>query len=151
MRNTTIDNIADYFLYRYRECGECLTNLKLQKLVYYSQAWYLANKKKPLFNGKFEAWIHGPVNYKLYKRFKKYKWRPITHDVDLPKLPPKIVGFLDEIINAYGDETAYSLERMTHHERPWAEARRDLEPDESSSKVISEEVMKEYYGSRINN
>jgi uncharacterized phage-associated protein len=52
---TTPDAVADYFLWSARECGDLLTNLRLQKLVYYAQAWFLALYDEPLFDGEFEA------------------------------------------------------------------------------------------------
>ncbi len=60
VKKVTSDIIADYVIYFYHEHGDCITNLKLQKLVYYIQAWYLAlNKNTPLFNEDFQAWVHG--------------------------------------------------------------------------------------------
>ena len=52
-------------------------NLKLQKLVYYAQAWHLALRDVPLFEEDFEAWVHGPVIPALYQEYKKFGWRPI--------------------------------------------------------------------------
>jgi len=55
------DLIADYFIYKGKEENKPITNKKLQKLLYYSQAWYLVFNKKPLFKDKIEAWVHGPA------------------------------------------------------------------------------------------
>ena len=44
-----------------RASGEAITQLKLQKLVYYADAWFLANFDEPLIKEDFEAWAHGPV------------------------------------------------------------------------------------------
>ena len=54
-------SLANFLLVTCRESGEVLTNLKLQKLMYYSQAWHLALRDIPLFNEDFQAWVHGPV------------------------------------------------------------------------------------------
>ena len=68
-KKITISDIADYFITKNHEYGDYITNLKLQKLVYYAQAWYLAFLDKPLFDEDFEAWVHGPVNRDLYDRY----------------------------------------------------------------------------------
>ena len=69
-RQITHRDVAEYFLALANETGGTITNLKLQKLVYYAQAWHLANFDKPLFDAKFEAWVHGPVIPGLYEEYR---------------------------------------------------------------------------------
>ena len=135
----------NYLLTECRDCGEILTNLKLQKLLYYAQAWHLALEDEPLFDGEFQAWVHGPVNPDTYHQFKGFRWTGITTEVEKPELPEKVKTFLDEIIDVFGSETAVSLELMTHEEDPWLDARGDLDPTEPSNAVIPEDDMKRYY------
>ena len=142
-----VDKVADYLLVASRERGENLTNLKLQKLLYYSQAWFLSIHDEPLFEGTFQAWVHGPVLTSQYARFKANTWRPIMDDVEAPELPPQIVRHLDEILDVFGTESAIALEAMTHAEDPWREARGNIPPDQSSSAAIKNETMKRYYRS----
>ena len=97
MAPTDIDTVAKCFLVSAHEVGDYLTNLKLQKLVYYAQAWYLALTDEPLFDGEFEAWVHGPVNYHLYKKYQHHEWRPIDDNPNKPKLAHEIKEFLDSI------------------------------------------------------
>ncbi len=144
MARTDIDTVANYFLISAHEAGDCLTNLKLQKLVYYAQAWYLALKDEPLFDGEFEAWIHGPVNTHLYNRFRHYRWNPIDENPER-RIEADVADYLDEIIDVFGGETAYNLERMTHSEEPWIEARGGIPNNTPSSSIISQETMKSYY------
>ena len=66
------NKIADYILFKTQNTGDFLTNLKLQKLLYYAQAWYLANYQKPLFDEPIEAWVHGPVVVQVYNEFRDY-------------------------------------------------------------------------------
>ena len=66
------NDVVDYFLGFANETGEWITNLKLQKLVYYAQAWHLAIYSKPLFNTDFEAWVHGNVIHDLYSECKSW-------------------------------------------------------------------------------
>ena len=85
MADITIANmVADFLLCESRDRGENLTNLKLQKLLYYAQAWYLALYNVALFEEDFQAWVHGPVLYSQYCRFCDWKWRPILCE-DLQK------------------------------------------------------------------
>ena len=105
--------IADYLLAECRERGD-LTNLKLQKLLFYADAWHLALYDEPLFEEKFKAWVHGPVLLSQYHRFKDWKWLPIADDIAKPALSPELQKHLDEIIDVFGSETAVSLELMTH-------------------------------------
>lgn len=69
MTKSTIDAVANYVISKLDEAGGGLNLLKLQKLMFYIQAWHLALKGEPMFLGKFQAWVHGPVNRSLYDRF----------------------------------------------------------------------------------
>jgi uncharacterized phage-associated protein len=69
----TCFEVANYFLKRQEpEVGDLMTNLKLQKLVYYAQGFYLAMMDSPLFNEPIEAWEHGPVCVPLYHEYKNF-------------------------------------------------------------------------------
>lgn len=144
---TQQDIIADYLICECRERGELLTNLKLQKLLYYAQAWHLALKGTELFAEDFQAWVHGPVLLTQYHRFKDYKWQPIQADIDKPELDGDLSQFLNEIIDVFGSESAVALEIMTHREKPWIEARGALSPHEPCNNYISKHAMAEYYKS----
>lgn len=137
--------LSNFLLCESRERGEILTNLKLQKLLYYAQAWHLALFNQKLFDEDFEAWVHGPVLPSEYRRFRDYKWRPITEEVERPEIAKDLIDFLDEIVDVFGSETAVALELMTHRERPWMEARGDLAPAAPSTRTISKETMRDYY------
>src|ERR1700722_9544145 len=117
------EDVVDFFLAFANECGEPLTNLKLQKLVYYAQAWYLANFNKPLFDDDFEAWVHGPVLPALYHKLKERRSQTIVSDLRMEevskKIGPEVIEFLKEIAKIYMTESAYALEMMTHNDSPW--------------------------------
>jgi len=140
-------DISSFFILECRERGDLLTNLKLQKLLYYAQAWHLALLNKPLFAEDFQAWVHGPVLPSQYQRFKKSEWRPIAEDISAPKLSSEVIIHLKEIVNVFGVETASALELMTHNEQPWKEARRGIAADEPSTAIISKETMRLFYQS----
>ena len=140
-------NIADYFLIASRDRGENLTNLKLQKLLYYAQAWFLVKRDKPLFEEDFQAWIHGPTLVSQYDRFKSNSWRPIAEDIEPPELPGHVTLHLDEILDVFGIESAIALEAMTHAEEPWREARGKTAPHEPSTAIIKKETITRFYRS----
>ena len=142
---STPGTIADYLLCVARERGDALTNLKLQKLLYYAQAWHLALHNRALFDEDFQAWVHGPVLPSQYRRFRAESWMPISEAVEKPNLSVDIQNFLNEILDVFGVDTAIALEQMTHRERPWLEARGGLAPDVSSTACISKRVMRDYY------
>jgi len=148
-------DIADYFIALANETGDVMTNLKLQKLVYYAQAWYLAINKKPLFDEDFEAWVHGPVIPALYQTYKVNGSQPIISEVTISevskRLNPSVVKFLDEVAGVYMTFNAYALEAMTHQETPWIEARSGCDSDQSCTEKITKESMIAFYGGKISN
>jgi uncharacterized phage-associated protein len=142
-------NISDFFLVKAIETQSFISNLKLQKLVYYAQAWHLGIAEKEIFQEDFQAWVHGPVLPSLYHDYKHFRWAPII----LEKKPELSITadlsqFLEDICTEYFACEAYDLERMTHAEKPWQLARQGLKPDEPSSNIIEKDWMKEFYGSR---
>jgi uncharacterized phage-associated protein len=145
MTPTSAFEVADFFIYRFQQAGEPITNLKLQKLLYYAQGWFLALKSKPLFSERVEAWPRGPVVPPVYGTFKSYQWNPINGDVSEPSLDPEIEAHLREIMEAYGVHGAYYLEKLSHQERPWLDARGNLGPTDFCTNVISHEAMKSFF------
>lgn len=142
---TNPSRVSDYLLYESRKRGELLTNLKLQKLLYYADAWFLALKDRLLFEERFQAWVHGPVLVSEYHRFKDYQWRPIDCDVAAPELSDESKAHLDEITDLFGCETAVALELMTHREKPWIEARGGCADTDPCNNYISMETTRDFY------
>jgi uncharacterized phage-associated protein len=143
------NKIADTIIALSRERGRNdVTNLKLQKLMYYAQAWRLVFTGEPLFLESIEAWVHGPVVPSIFRRFRDYRWRPIDCEVD-PCESVDIRRHIESVLNAYDRFDATQLERLTHCESPWIEARKGLDPDMSSRNVISHSAMRDYYSSRL--
>lgn len=148
MAVTSTNAVADYFIRFSHQVGDPITNLKLQKLVYYAQAWYLALHGERLIPDTFQAWVHGPVCYPLYQRFRSYSWNPISESVEVPDLPEGVEAHLREVMEVYGGYSAWDLERLTHAEAPWLNARGDLPAGEPSCSVISEDDMRRFYAAR---
>lgn len=138
---TNVYEVSDFFLSK-----ESMTHKKLQKMCYYAYSWYLALYDKCLFNdGKFEAWVHGPVNPNLYQRYRDWGWRDIPKKSRKINLPLEITAFLDIIYNTFSGFSGDELESMTHQEAPWIEARRGFLPEQPSNQVISDNTIKSFY------
>ncbi|HWD00162.1 MAG TPA: type II toxin-antitoxin system antitoxin SocA domain-containing protein [Candidatus Sulfopaludibacter sp.] len=144
-----VQNVADYFLTLVDdEAGDSLSNLKLQKLVYYAQGFHLALADKPLFNEPIEAWEHGPVVPSLYRKFKQHGSAPIPrpeNGIDIDSYPADVRDLLDEVYQVYGQYSAWKLRNMTHAEPPWIEAH-----NISPSTVISHDSMRTYFRTLVN-
>lgn len=139
---TSIFEVSEYFLSKMP-----MTHKKLQKMCYYAYAWYYTLYDEKLFdNGRFEAWIHGPVNRQLYSQYRDYGWRDIE-TANEPNICNDIKDFLDTIVNTFGDFNGNELEDMTHAEPPWKKAREGYKPDEKCEKELDDMVIKEYYSS----
>lgn len=139
----TAHDVAAYIL---EKTGE-ITAMKLQKLVYYSQAWSLVWDEEPLFKNPIEAWANGPVVPSLYRLHKgKFK---IDHwpEGDSSKLTGSERETVDAVLNHYGDKSSQWLSELTHREQPWLDARKGLPPGDPSTRTISLASMAEYYGS----
>jgi len=138
-------DIADYITYILQDYGEHISPMKLQKLSYYAQAWFLAFFDRPLFVEEFQAWSYGPVHNDMYQKYKELGRKPIPEVVTLPDLPEPIREHVKNVLNVYAVYTAFGLGKKTHEERPWQEARGDLPEDALCSNTITKEAMKIYY------
>lgn len=137
-------NIAKYFIkLASPEEEDFITNLKLQKLLYYAQGFHLALYAKPLFNEQIKAWQHGPVVTEIYSNYKKYRTNilPQPDDFEMEQYDSETRELLDEIYEVYGQYTAPTLMRFTHKEPPW------------TGTVINEEIthplMKKYFETQL--
>lgn len=138
----SVHDVAAYILQR----RGAMTAMKLQKLVYYAQAWSLVWDEQPLFNEQIQAWANGPVVRELYARHKGMfvvsKW---TGNPDSLTRTQKET--IDAVLGFYGDKSSMWLSNLTHREDPWVEARAGLADGVRSEKEIPLSAMAEYYSS----
>lgn len=138
-------NAHDVAAYILDEIGEPISTWKLQKLVYYSQAWQLAWEDRRLFDERIEAWANGPVVRDLYSHHrgeftvKDWRWG------DLRNLREDERDTVDAVLAGYGQMSGRELSHLTHSERPWQEARAGLGPTDRSNTEIDPDVMKDFY------
>lgn len=138
-------NVHDVAAYILRSRGT-MTAMKLQKLVYYAQAWSLVWDEKPLFHEHIEAWANGPVVPDLYKHHRKEyqlsSW-PRGNPDALSKDERETV---DSVLEFYGDKSSQWLSDLTHMEDPWRNARGGIPDGHHGFATISHAAMAEYYG-----
>ncbi len=147
--DSNVQDVADFFVWFCHDTGDFVSNLELQKYLYYAQGWYFAFYGKPLFTERIEAWVHGPVHPGTYRRFKHNSFQPIADEIEQPKLSKRVRKHLVDVYSAYDKFSAWDLERMAHAEDPWREARGDLPEDEPSRAVIPRESMRRYFSGRL--
>ncbi len=139
----TAKNVAEYFLVKTDpDYEEYISNLKLQKLLYYAQGFCLAIHNTPLFDDKINAWMHGPVVEELYHEYKESGSGGIDPPkmIDLSIYDEKETDLLEEVWEVYGQYSAYKLKNLTHEEPPWKEAYAKMPGSE-----ISRDSMREYF------
>lgn len=141
----TAQNVAEYFITVAHERGEGMNNLKLQKLLYYAQAWHLAWHGEPLFPEKFQAWMSGPVIPELYWRYKDFGIAPIAPPEVNPHLSPAIAEFLDEVATGYMPLDEWELHWQTRAEAPWLNARGGMDDGGPCENELSEADMETYF------
>ena len=148
-----IEDIADCFLRIVdRDSGSTITPLKLQKILYYAQGYYLAMYDKELFKEDFQAWAHGPANPKIYDMYKKYGYNSIDYPSGKPKkVSEETLKFLYDIWNTFGIYDGKYLEILTHQEEPWINARKKAKchDGDSCTEIITKESMKVFFKSKL--
>lgn len=136
-------DVAAYIMFK----AGPMTAMKLQKLVFYSQAWSLVWDEEALFAEDIQAWANGPIVPELYAKhrgaFQLTSWDHGSHD----RLSVSQKETIDAVLKFYGDQTGQYLSELTHAETPWIEARAGLAPGERGNRVITHAAMAEYYGS----
>lgn len=136
-------DVAAYVL---STCGR-MTAMKLQKLVYYAQAWHLVWLDRPLFDDPIEAWAAGPVIRSLFDEHRGRYTLSQPDDVqgDPANLTDSERKAVDIVVSHYGKWTAEQLSELTHAEEPWKAARVGLQPTERGRSVIDPTVMMDFY------
>ena len=132
--------VAKYLLSKANFDGESITNLKMQKLLYYAQAWYLVNYSLPLFSDPIMAWKFGPIVESTYHHFKRFRYLPIqfaNREKIEEKIPEREKKYLDEFYHVYIRYSASDLTQMSHNEAPWKNT--------AQSKTIPVDTIMRFY------
>jgi uncharacterized phage-associated protein len=129
----TAFDVADYLMAKFQGDPElfddCMTNLKLQKLVYYSQGFSLALLGEPLFPEPLEAREHGPACRKLYDQYKACGQSSIATDISLEEAMRPFtedqIEVMDSVHAMYGGLSASQLRHMSQRDDAWKDARKN--------------------------
>ena len=138
---TEVCDVAAFLLAQ----GGPMVAMKVQKLIYYSQAWSLTLRGRPLFSAKIQAWTFGPVVYELYEQHRRQFVVASLPAGDPARLDADEAALVERVFSHYGQFDGFTLSQMTHSEAPWLDARRDVSPSASSSQEISHEAMRAYF------
>jgi uncharacterized phage-associated protein len=139
----SVHDVAAYILLRHGS----MTAMKLQKLVYYAQAWALVWDEEPLFPERIQAWANGPVVRELYDVHRGQFRISQTSNGDPRVLNQDQIGSVDAVLKFYGVKSSQELSDLTHRERPWRDARNGLQPGDRGNREITHAAMAEYYSS----
>lgn len=136
-------DIAKYIIWYCKEEGYSISNLKLQKLLYFVQAQFLVTLGVPAFDENIEAWDFGPVVPEVYQYFKIWGNSEIPRMV-VKEADARIFRRDQEIINEILDEcapySAIALVDITHHQAPWCDAY-----EKYCNNIITPKIIKEYF------
>src|SRR5688572_8488221 len=103
-RTANPQDIADWFLAQADpRAGDSISHLKLQKLLYYAQAWALVLLDQPLFAENFQAWVHGPVLPSVYRKYQGSSYEPLPPPASVPRFAPEIETLLEDVFRLYGE------------------------------------------------
>ena len=141
----TVFDIANFFVdLANKTDDDYITNLKLNKLLYFAQGVSLARTNNPLFQEPIEAWKYGPVIPSVYKKYKVLGKMPIQEtDADYSPnvFTNQEINILLDVMREFGIYTGGKLVSLTHApDTPWSKSFNN-----NNNKIISNEVIKEYF------
>lgn len=125
-----------------------ITNMAVQKLLYFCQVVSYAINNRQMFTDTCEAWKFGPVYTHIYYRLNKYTYDPINSeefaDFDIVHLDENDKEIIDAVIDSFGMFSGTKLRDISHKTEPWVRARKGLTNDENSNAIITNKSIKEY-------
>lgn len=142
-----LNDVANFFIALASEraeagLGDAMTNLRLQKILYFAQGWCLARNGKPLFDEPIEAWPYGPVVPAAYDRYRDYGRGILT--AQMPSMSVFTTEEIELLTDAFSELDRYStsaLVSMTHKvNTPWNNAR-----ESGKRNTISNEEIRQYF------
>jgi len=135
-------DVAKYIIWYCKENNLSISNLKLQKILYFIQAMFLVKNQEPCFGEYIEAWDFGPVVPEIYHEFKMFGSSeiPLVYSDAENKIVNKDKVMMDSLIDECAQRTASELVEITHNQRPWNDAY-----EKYCSKIITNESIKEYF------
>ncbi len=153
--------MSEFVILYCQNIGVTISPLKLQKLLYYIQAWHIAKfNKETLYTSLPEAWVNGPVYREVYNNYKEFFFRNENIKTDFDEielsnalkekqklliLEEKQLNLIYDVLNTYAKLSDEMLILMTHNEAPWNDARKGLTPIEKSVNTLSIDTIYNYF------
>lgn len=134
--------IAKYVINHEHKEKRQITNLRLQKLLYFVQANVLVETGNPCFDDEMEAWDYGPVVPSVYTAYCRYHSRPIDNTDTFSISEGNVVKNINDVLDYLGDTETFELVQITHSQTPWIEARQ-----RGKGAIISKASIKEFFES----
>jgi uncharacterized phage-associated protein len=149
--------LAEYILQKWGN----MSHLKLQKILFYVEAYHLAYFDNSIIDDNFQAWVHGPVSRKIYDLLKD---KSVLHaelgyvkeangadpsDVLKKALTKDQIDFINETVDELNQFSATQLENMTHTEEPWLAARKGYGIADRCEVIINKDLMKKFYRQEV--
>ncbi len=143
------NTVADFFISLGNADNEDpMTNLRINKLMYFAQGWNLQRFGKPLFQEDIKAWKYGPVIESIYKKYQSYGKNIITdcsEGFNISQIPSEEIQLLLDVYNKYrGYSTSRLVEKSHEENTPWAKTY-----VEGKSKTIDTSLIKEYFDNHL--
>lgn len=132
---------AKQIVLRCDEVGLPITNIVLQKLLYYAKGWSLGLLGEPCFNNAIHAWKLGPVVPSVYNSYARHGKQAI----EIPEegsIQPDLL--LDAVVRVYGQMKPFDLSDQTHEEDPWV--KNYVEDDKEASKIPDADLREFFAG-----
>jgi len=135
--------VAEYILHKAKIEDDLISNMKLQKLLYYMQGFHLAIIDTPLFDEDIVNWMHGPVVEEIYEKYKLYGRDaiPFPKEFDVSQIDSESKELMDDVYDVYGQYSASALRNSSHSESPWKST--------NNFDIISHKLLKDYFKTRI--
>lgn len=120
-------DVAKYIVSYCNSCGYSMSNLKLQKILYFVQAYFLMQPSStPCFRENIEAWDFGPVVHEVYSEFKQFGSTDIprvySDNFENNVIQEKDKKLINDVIEKFKNYSASDLVRITHNQAPWQDA-----------------------------
>jgi uncharacterized phage-associated protein len=135
-------DISKWFIIRFED--NYITHSKLQRLLYYSEAWTQVLLNRELFKEGLEAWSLGPSVQEVFTHYLEYKkiWHIEVLEILISR---SILEVLEQVFTVYGEMSDDLLESMSQSDEPWVKARGELSHEQRCHNVISKDEIKEYF------
>lgn len=136
-----IDRLASYICGRYKaEYGVDIDEMKLHKLLYFTQRECILQTGNPITTGCFEAWKYGPVSPWIHDMYKRGLLDEPVPDLDVIEYK----SVFDTVFEQYAPKPSWSLSTLSHGELSWRQARQGVPFDRNSSNILRlEDISKD--------